>query len=104
MPVLHVVAQQLQHGGNYVGLVRESFYPFAALEPAWGVDQEGYPQTFLVDGVAMKVAAVLAEALPVVPVDDKDSVIVKAHLLVLVDQVLQEVVQIAEAVLVAVEQ
>src|SRR5918998_3030701 len=103
-PILHVVADHLQHGGDYIGLVREPFYSFAALEAAWRVDQEGYPQALLVDGVAVEIAAVLAEALPVVAVDDEDRLLVQAHLLVLVYEVLEEVVQHAHAVVVAVDQ
>src|SRR5215210_1370939 len=68
------------------------------------MDQKGYPQALLVDGIAVEVAAVLAEALAVVAVDDEDRVFVKAHLLVLVYEVLEEVVQHAHAVVVAVDQ
>ncbi len=83
-------------------MVREALYPLAVLEPSGGVDQEGYLDALFPHDVVMLEPAVLAEGLPVVAVDDEDGVLVEPHLLVLVDEVLQEDVLVADAVEVAV--
>jgi hypothetical protein len=68
------------------------------LEPPGGVDDKGDPEAFLVGVVFVHVAAVLAEALPVIAEDDEERVLVEPQLLVLLDEVLQEEIQVADAI------
>src|SRR3954469_11652665 len=81
LPAVHLVAQELQHGRDYVGLVCEALNPHAILKPLGIVDDERYSKALLVDGVTMQQAAMLTEALPVIAVDDEDRIIVEAQLL-----------------------
>src|SRR5829696_1664695 len=102
LPVLYLVPKHLQHGRQDVGEVGQSFHPRTTLERTRGVNQEWHPETFLPDGIVVLVAAVLAESLAVITVEDEDGVLVEPQLLVLLDEVLQEDVLEAEAVEVAV--
>jgi hypothetical protein len=68
------------------------------------VDQERYAQPLLVDGVVVLLeVVVLAEALAVVAEDHEDRVLVQTQLLVLVEEVLQKVVLVADGVQVLVQ-
>src|SRR5829696_10003298 len=103
LPIPYLVAQHVQHGGQNVDLACQPLDPLAALEPARRVDEQRYPQSLLVGVVTVYIAAVLAEALAMVAVDDEDGVLVEPQLLVLLKEVLQKVVQHAQAVVVTVE-
>ena len=67
------------------------------------MDEEGYAQAFLVDGVVVLLEAVLVEAFPVVPEDYEGRLIVQSQLPVLVEEVAQEEVLVTDGVQVAVE-
>src|SRR5215210_65743 len=67
------------------------------------MDEKRDMEALLVDVVAVHVASVLVEAFTVVPIQDKDRVLVKPQPLVLIEDVPQEGVQHAQAVMVAVE-
>src|SRR5215207_1151494 len=101
--VLYLVPQQVSDGRQYVELADRFPDPAALRETLRVDDEQGYPQSLLVDGIVVLVEAVLAEAFAVVAVDDEDGVVVKAEPLVLVEEVLEEEVDVADAVLVAVE-
>src|SRR5215203_7418269 len=100
LTIPYLVAQHVQHGGQNVDLACQLLDPLAALEPSRRVDEQRYPQSLFVDGVAVQKAAVLAEALAVVAIEDEDGVLVEPQLLVLLKEVLQKVVQHAQAVVV----
>src|SRR5215207_4836475 len=102
--VLHFVAQHLQYGGQDVDLARQPLYSRAVLEPLGVVDDQRHFEALLIDSIAVQETTVLAEALPMVPEDDEDRVVVEPKLLVLIEEVLQEDILKPKAVEVAVEQ
>src|ERR671933_1505806 len=103
-PILHLIAQHLQHGWQDVAMVRQPLDLFTAFEPARGVDQEGHLEALLPDDIVMLVTAMLSEALAMVSIQDEDSIVVEPKLLVLIKEVLHEKVLVANAVEVTVDQ
>src|ERR671932_2385363 len=103
-PILHLIAQHLQHGWQDVAMVRQPLDLLTAFEPAGGVDQEGHLEALLPDDIVMLVTAVLSEALAMVSIQDEDGIVVEPKLLVLIEEVLDEEVLVANAVEVTVEQ
>src|SRR5919199_4257397 len=103
-PILHLIAQHLQHGWQDVAMVRQPLDLLTAFEPAGGVDQEGHLEALLPDDIVMLVTAMLSKALAVVSIQDEDSIVVEPQPLVLIDEVLHEEVLVANAVEVTVDQ
>src|SRR5918911_5670254 len=103
-PILHLIAQHLQHGWQDVAMVRQPLDLLTAFEPTGGVDQEGHLEALLPDDIVMLVTAMLSEALAVISVHDEDGIFIEPKLLVLIDEVLDEEVLVADAVEVTVDQ
>src|SRR5829696_5151242 len=96
LTIPYLVAQHVQHGGQNVDLACQPLDPLAALEPARRVDEQRYPQALFVDGITVHKAAVLAKALAMVAIEDKDGVLVEPYRLILLKEGLQKVVQHAQ--------
>src|SRR4028118_120492 len=62
------------------------------------VDEKGYVQALLVDRVVVLLEAVLAEALAVVAQDHEDGLFVETEILVLIEELLQEKILVADGV------
>ena len=76
-----------EHQAALYRALHDPLDPLAVLEPPGGVDDERDPEALFVGVVFVDVAAVLAEALPMVAEDYEDRVLVEPQLLVLLDEV-----------------
>src|SRR5829696_1329369 len=97
------VPQKVRYRRQDVELVYRRLDRRALFPPPGLVDDERYPQPLFVDGVVVLLEAVLVESLPVVSEYYKGRLLVEPELFVLVEEVMQKEVLVADRVQVAVE-